>query len=75
MADPVKKYPKKLRGGETIMVDSQIALWRKRMKKKGLVVGPKREKEIAQNKQKWQEVLEDRAEKAAKTNLFGYEDE
>ena len=75
MADSVKKYPKKLRNGETIMVDAQLKLWRKRMKKKGLVVGPKRAKQMAQDKQKWQDILEERAAKAAKMNFFGHEDE
>lgn len=40
MSQEVKKYPKKLRGRETIMVDEQLARWRKKLKKKGLVTGP-----------------------------------
>lgn len=52
-----------------------VRAWRERMKKAGTVVGPKRAKEIERNKRMWQEELERRAEKAAKTNFFGHEDE
>lgn len=40
----IKKYRKKLRDREFIEVDAQIALWRKRLKKRGITIGKNTEK-------------------------------
>lgn len=50
MAEEVKKYPKKLRDREVIMVDTQIARWRKKLKKLGLTTGKYRTRQIKEQK-------------------------
>lgn len=42
--------PKKLRGGPTIAVDDQIARWRKRLIKEGIVLGKKSAKQDEVNR-------------------------
>lgn len=39
MPKEIKRVPKKLRGGPTIGVDTQILLWRERIKKQGIILG------------------------------------
>lgn len=39
MSEAVKKVPKKLRGKDEIMVDTQILRWRRRMERNGQTIG------------------------------------
>jgi hypothetical protein len=65
----IKKYRKKLRGREFIEVDGQIALWRKRLKKRGITIGKNTEKRDEVNKKQREAKALERAVK--KNGFFG----
>lgn len=75
MAEEVKKYPKKLRDRETIMVDEQIARWRKMLKKKGLVTGKNRARQLKDQARRLEKDKTEVAIKTGKLNFFGGDEE
>jgi hypothetical protein len=75
MAEVVKKYPKKLRGREVLMVDEQIARWRRELKKKGMSVGRHSAKNLADSRKGAARAKERKKLKAGKINFFGLDEE
>lgn len=75
MAEKVKKYQKKLRGRETILVDTQIKLWRKKLKKLGLTSGRHQDDSLRRSRKHVEKVKTEEAIVEGKFNFFGVEEE
>jgi hypothetical protein len=75
MSEYIKKYPKKFRKRETIMVDQQIALWRKKLKKKGLTTGKHVDKDRKASRKHTAKVREEKEIVVGKRNFFGVDEE
>ena len=71
MPPEIKKYPKKLRDREIIMVDPQLARWRKKLKKLGLRTGKAQEAKKRANERAKERKDTETAILTGKLNFFG----
>lgn len=75
MAEKVKKYTKKLRGRETIQVDTQLQRWRKKLKKLGLTSGRHQDQSLKSSRKHVEKVREEEKIVDGKFNFFGVEED
>ncbi len=75
MSRQVKKYTKKLRGREVIEVDTQIARWRKKLKKLGLTTGRHQDRSRRFERERTRKNREKVAIEQGKINFFGVDEE
>lgn len=75
MAEKVKKYSKKLRGRETIQVDTQLQLWRKKLKKLGLTSGRHQDQSLKHSRKHVEKVKTEEAIVEGRINFFGLDND
>lgn len=75
MSREVKTYRKKLRSRESIEVDTQIARWRKKLKKLGLTTGRHQDTSRRLERARTKRNRENTAIQKGKINFFGVDEE